>query len=588
MKKNLNYEQNKAVSHQGHLAVLACPGSGKTHTIVQRAKRILEEKDAVLALVTFTNVAANEMRDRLGKDSAKQVLGGTFHKMAKLQQEMTGVKVRMLSAGDKMMFAKRAAEMVGNEGMDPRSIRAIIDTHHNNISHDGLEGTDLFNAYESLRSKSDLKDFQEYGDLVPKAITGMKQGTIKPLAITHLLIDEFQDIDPVQLAWVKAHIDIGIEVTVVLDDDQSIFGFRDAMGYSSLKEFVSYSHAKEIILSTCYRCHQEIIDSAYNLISKNTQRIEKQIHSHKGTGGSVELQTYNHETEELNAITKTLTDDDPSTWAILVRNRNQIKLIEKTLTEANIVFTTLGDSENMWDQDSVAVYMGLLRSLLYQDSHGIEQALSWSGLSEIHICKIVTLIENSLKQNNRLPDNINQSRHYQSLSDQYNQWQTVLDQQSPVANELVLHGIKDWMESRTKSDLSTKSINRVTEIFCETAGRTLAKRLSYIEKMQRIKYTTDILMRGVAISTLHSAKGLEWQNVWMPFVNEGVFPHKLTQGPAALAEERRVAFVGMTRAIGKLVLSANTFTQSQFIHQIGLTPTEDQTPTPFMDRSVLG
>ena len=573
----LNYEQEQAVNHQGHLAVLACPGSGKTFTIIHRAQRILNQPSSKLGMVTFTNAATDEMSERLGKVDTEKLIAGTFHRLAKMQQEMNGTKVNLISSGEKQTLAIRASQAIGEDTLDHRDVINRINEHKNN--YDGSE-SELVSTYQSYLRQSNRQDVD---DLILLAVEGMKAGTVEPLPFTHLLIDEFQDVNPLQLAWVKAHIDHGVEVTVVLDDDQSIYGFRQAVGIEGLKAFTGYTQAREIILSTCYRCHQEILDSAYALISHNSQRIEKQIHSHKGRGGIVELKTYHHDEDEADDIVQAVRKN-PTSWAVLTPTNKQQDIIRSAFDRASVPYTTLNDSGSIWDHVSVSTYINLLHATLHMDTHGIEQALSWAGLSELYIRDIKGQIDESLRRDRRMPESLNKSRQYKTLCEQLNSWRSLIEQQHPVTNELVLYGIKDWMESHTNNDKEIRTITRLTEVFCTAAGRTLQQRLAYVERLTRIKDTKDILVSGVVISTIHTSKGLQWENVWMPFMNQGVIPHRSTMGERALAEQRRVTFVGMTRAIKRLVLSANASNMSEFLPLMNI---GKEAPKPFMDMSVL-
>lgn len=223
--EGLDPQQREAVSHNGHCLVSACPGSGKTRVLSHRAARLINQGTGRLAAVSFTRDSAEELRKRIiaeaGEQSERRVIAGTFHSLAMRQitaqnGALQKSKIRIVG-GEQSAFIRRAMEAVRFD-RDFEDAQKVLEIAKSTLSWNGT-GLDrqLVDAYSRLLSHAGLMDFQ---DLLRLAIEGVKSGAIEPLDVRWMLVDEAQDMDELQYAWIRCHSERGVEITIVGDDDQ--------------------------------------------------------------------------------------------------------------------------------------------------------------------------------------------------------------------------------------------------------------------------------------------------------------------------------------------------------------------------------
>jgi superfamily I DNA/RNA helicase len=239
---------------------------------------LIADPRAIVGAVTFSKDAAVELRDRIvalaGADARRRLVAGTFHSLAfKQLRDPRGGRRDIASDGDRLGILGRVLAELGLEWKVDEAVPVIekIKTEFGKTEPGSVEAQ-LYDAYQDALQRNGKIDFQ---DMLRLAVQGMESGDIEPYAFTDLLVDEFQDTDPLQYRWVELHARAGARVTVVGDDDQSIYGFRAALGFRGMQEFASTFDAQRVVLGSNYRCRSEILSAADCVIRNNVDRIAK-------------------------------------------------------------------------------------------------------------------------------------------------------------------------------------------------------------------------------------------------------------------------------------------------------------------------
>jgi DNA helicase-2/ATP-dependent DNA helicase PcrA len=292
----LNPNQRSVVDARGNCLAIACPGSGKTSTAASKAACLLEKGERVVA-VTFTKDAALELRERIiklaGEENCARLIVGTFHSICLFMAFPGKAKGRfgreilmemrtpfqeewdLVKPGVQFNFVGRALR---EHGLNIRGqdALALIEAAKESDSLDHLDEDvrNMVETYLDVMQRAGKIDFQ---DIILKVNRAMRDGSLTPLSTAHLLVDEFQDVDRAQYEWIEHHARSGVAITAVGDDDQSIYAFRRALGYSAMEKFTREFGAERILLGINYRCRSEILAAAEFLINHNTERISKSL-----------------------------------------------------------------------------------------------------------------------------------------------------------------------------------------------------------------------------------------------------------------------------------------------------------------------
>jgi len=569
MLDSLNDEQREAVVNiHDNLLVNSIPGSGKTRVLETKTAHIIDQDSAAkIIAVTFTRDSAMELQERIARqvgNEIKRVHCSTFHAIALNQLKRHDIRPKIISDGQRYQFIRRALNILGSDLSFDEAIRAI-DYFKSDISITIPENTrgDLYNTYNELLARNHSIDF---ADMMVQATRGMQNGTIKPIACTHLLVDEFQDADPVQLAWIDAHVKNGAIATLVGDDDQSIYAFRHSLGYKGMTNFEKMHPTKRVIMNINYRCHHEILHRAECLIVHNAhERIEKSLYADKGAGGHVELKSYPKREDESMAIMRAV-EKQPDTWAVLGRTNQNLDDIEGVLTSFKVPYVRLS-GKSLWEKPAVVVLVGLLTSIGKVENIGVDQALSFCGVEEDAIKELQKRTHNRLipgmKADNKIGTKINayaSGKVINALAGYLDGWYTQLSRGN--RHELVIHGVTDFLK-RYAPEKDEEILDIAAAALCRLKGK-LGERIEFVT---RKKKKDDA--EGVRLLTLHGSKGLEFDNVWMLACEENTLPHKDRE---SIEEERRLAYVGMTRARNHLILSytGGKAVPSRFLVEAGL------------------
>ena len=585
----LNPDQLRAVLSKGHALVSACPGSGKTRVLVERAKHLLaSDPNAHIAAITFTKDAASEMITRMqgalrGQDK-ERVIAGTFHSLAMGQINATRAKrgeraLTVLSEGQARILVKRAWQAEAPERTYNEILKEIEAAKATRIPPQNPNGpvARALKHYQQLLHEQDAYDF---ADLVARATDGMLSGELPPLACTHMLVDEMQDVDQTQVNWIMAHVRHQKILTCVGDDDQSVYAFRHALGFTAMRAFADACDAEEIVLGTTYRCAASILNHATRLIAGNNRvRIQKTIRTTNTERGKVERREFSEEAEEAETAALHLAArparnnrGEPCTAAILARTNSVLRTAEAMLRKHKIPYRINGKS-TFWDAGVPGLLRGLLGAFAGKGSRGISLQLHGVNASR----ELIRAVDHStrgmadpvkfLLTSSTWKKNLSAA----ALRDFAPMHAALATAQNALTNNQFETALAVLAERAVAGSGTQKGL-KVAEVACDALKElsgSVRDRLRVLDRMERAKAddpNTD--PRAIALLTIHASKGLEFDQVWLMGMAHGVLPHK----DSFIEEERRLCYVGMTRAKTDLVLSTSVEegAQSGFFAEMGL------------------
>lgn len=570
----LNPEQLQAAQCLEHCLVVACPGSGKTKTLAAKAAFLLSQ-GARVAAVTFTRDAALELRGRTvalaGEGSNDRLLVGTFHSIDMLMAFPkartpfgTSILSRMRSPfgsrnwdivreGERRGYVRRALAEAGIKlDMDEAS-RLIEDAKANNRESALEDSHRTFIAtYQQILSRNGQIDFQ---DILLKTNAALADGSLTPLAVEYLLIDEYQDTDEVQYEWIKMHAAAGCRLTCVGDDDQSIYGFRRALGYACMERLVKDLKADTILLGVNYRCHGEILGAAGKMVQSNRGRIDKTLRANKGLGGAVEWERFGDFELESEACLVGVEDAlrDQATIAVLARSNRRLDLIEGLLVARDLPYRR-ADGESVLDKPEVALFGSLIETVAQCTPRAIDQVLGWAGVFEADLRQIRQLFGNTVrigaKQDFERTDLSSDAiASWTDFAKRHAAWS---DLNEKGLYRIMLHGMKEWLTLHAKDEKSKRMVEIAASIF-SPSGISPRERLEGLRLASRQRRTREAATgQPVSLMTAHSSKGLEFDRVWILGAEDEAWPSK----NGSLEEERRLMYVAMTRARERLTVSA--------------------------------
>ncbi|KJG37680.1 hypothetical protein UA32_12000 [Photobacterium angustum] len=608
----LTTQQKRVVDSQQNCECVALPGSGKSHTVVQYIKeKINENPFNKLLAISFTRKAAQELRDRIGSElgknseAMKRIGISTFDAVfIKQIKQALGVKtLRLMNNGERRNLIFRAIKASGYS-MKVDDVILDIDEFGGYISiprslvEAKKESFEIFTKYTELRKQKKMWDFPSVSVAV---VSAQKNGTISLLPITHLVIDEFQDTNDIQFQWVEAYsANENIKVLTVGDDDQSVYSWRQSLGYVNFLRFKEVFKPETHVLDICFRCKPVILHCARSLIEFNSDRVPKTMKSIYEEGGTVQTwlvnepkkgsKDYSLGQNESEVVLKRLKqcflpsdpnfdENAPKFWAVLARTNRELWKLAAQLEALGIEYRTK-PSESILCSQGADMVNKIMFTVVHEKKTWMADILSWFGCTE---------------------DEINASRSAGGLSARYSLANYVLNKEEPETQEekvfyyinmVIKHqpnleqGLKiinDLLYERTDylklKERDVSSLKMIIDIF-KTTGDELSfmesarNFLKMVQKSNKKENETEEFCEGVDLMTLHSSKGLQWDGVWLIGFSDKVFPSEPEKGVnpkkalEILEEERRLAYVGMTRAKSELHISSNN-KLSRFIHEMG-------------------
>ena len=611
---NLNPAQEEAVtSDNKHLLVLAGAGSGKTRVLVHRIAWKIQVDGvspySILA-VTFTNKASREMRERIDELLGMSLRGmwvGTFHGLAHrlLKAHWRDVNLpenfQILDSDDQLRLVKRVmrAMDLDEQRWPPKQAQWWI----NGQKDEGLraahiqEGGDpylatmlrIYREYEATCERLGVIDFAE---LLLRALELWKN---KPDVLDHyqqrfqqILVDEFQDTNAVQYAWLRILAGKTSAVTAVGDDDQSIYGWRGAKVENILSYERDFTDTHTVKLEQNYRSTSNILNAANAVISKNAERLGKSLWTDAGEGEAIALYAAFNEHDEARYIADRL-----QSWvneghrredsAILYRSNAQSRVLEAALLQAEIPYRIYG-GQRFYERLEIKNALSYLRMMLNcHDDVAFERIVNVPprGIGDRTLELIRELArEQSTSMWSAASTIVTEKRLAARATNAVAAFIELINEMSGQLDELPLFeqaesaiqhsGLVD-MHRREKGERGQARVENLEELVnaCrnfEAEDNDLPILPQFLDQvaLDAGDRQADEDQDAVQLMTLHSAKGLEFPLVFLAGMEENLFPHKMSlDEPGRLEEERRLAYVGITRAMEKLYL---TFAESRSIY----------------------
>lgn len=583
-----NPSQLRAIAHlSGPMMVLAGPGSGKTSVIVERTAYMIQEgkiPPSSILVVTFSKAAALEMKERFLKfmgEVRSEVTFGTFHGVfygiLKHAYGLTGGNI--LSEEEKYELLRELSLQFGGELAEEGDLteelaKEISVVKGNRIPLEHYYSTccpdevfrQIYQGYvKTLKARRKL-DFDDMLLYCYQLFTKRKDIlSAWQKRFPYILVDEFQDINGLQYDVVRLLAEPGKNLFIVGDDDQSIYHFRGARPEIMLNFTKDYPEAETVLLNVNYRCSPEILQTAIKVINHNQKRYKKELSTPNPHGALVKCLEFFNPREQALAVARRLKErldqgEELTDTAILFRTNQEAEGLVGALMEFQIPFTMKEQLPNLfrhWICRNILAYLRLAegdrsrknflevmnRPNRYLSREALtEREVSFSGLREYYkdkdwMCDRITTLETHLRILKNLPpygaiNFIRQAMGYEEYLREYAQYRK-------IKPEELLELLDRLMESAKKCRTLAE-----WEAYIEDYSRRLAEQAKAQEQKKE----------GVTISTLHSVKGLEYDQVYILNVNEGSIPYRKAMLAESIEEERRLFYVGMTRAKKKLCL----------------------------------
>ncbi|RLA55710.1 MAG: DNA helicase II [Gammaproteobacteria bacterium] len=611
----LNDAQRDAVAAQNrNMLVLAGAGSGKTRVLVHRIAWLIRAEDfspwSILA-VTFTNKAAREMRSRIEEMlhiPAHGMWVGTFHGLAhrllKAHWKEAGLpqNFQILDSDDQLRLVKRVCrELELDESRwPPKQAQWYINGHkdeglrssHIDVPHGDLFGQTMLQVYRAYEGACERGGMVDFAELLLRA---HELWLKSPQVLRHyqgrfrqILVDEFQDTNTIQYAWLRVLAGRDIPVVAVGDDDQSIYGWRGAKIENIQRFTEDFASTHTVRLEQNYRSTETILQAANGVIAYNTGRLGKELWTAGEPGEPITLYAGFNEQDEARFIVEQIEQwleggNNRSSVAILYRSNAQSRVLEEALIRAAVPYRIYGGQrfyERLEIRNALA-YLRLLRNR--PDDAAVERVINTpprgigsKTLDIVRTCArsrdismwqaITAVIEEKL-----LPARaLTALEGFVVLVNELDSSTDELTLAEVVEHVIQASGLIAFHE-KEKGEKGQARVENLEELV--SAGKQFTVEGDDLSPLQQFLDSAaldagdaqaDEHEDSVQLMTLHSAKGLEFPLVFLAGMEENLFPHRMSlEEPGRLEEERRLCYVGITRAMEKLVI---TYAESRRLH----------------------
>jgi len=601
----LNSEQRKAVeTTEGPLLILAGAGSGKTKTLTHRIAYLLATNRATpfnILAVTFTNKAAGEMRERVAK-----ILGhnpenrslipylGTFHSICVrlLRQDGEAIDIPrnfvIWDESDRQAAIKQASRQaaINEKTYPPRLLTSLISGAKNEMigtaefastanGPAGEAAAKVYPLYERALREAGALDFDDLIGRTVSLLTNYPEVREKwQRQFKYVMIDEYQDTNSAQYKLIKLLTGPHQNIAVVGDDWQSIYSWRGADFRNILNFEKDYSVCTVIKLEQNYRSTKNILDAAHSVISQNKQRSNKKLWTDLGSGSPVQILQVLNERAEAETIVrrvKTATDlkaRDYKDFAVLYRTNAQSRAIEEVFVHYGIPYRIVG-GVRFYDRKEIRDVMAYLR-LIYQpeDFVSFERVVNvpargigakslqtfneWRTINQLNLYEGLNKVRECPGLASKAQSGLNE------LADLVNSYRAQMEELAPssLIDGLIrrLDYLKYLSDGTPQGEARIENVRELLTVAAEYQDMGLVGFLEEVALVSDLD-RADFGNNAVTLMTLHGAKGLEFPVVFMTGLEEGIFPHsRALYNANELEEERRLMYVGMTRAKQELYL----------------------------------
>lgn len=616
--EGMNDKQAEAVvTTEGPLLVMAGAGSGKTRVLTHRVAYLIEEKGVLpwnILAITFTNKAAKEMQERVGKllgESANDVWVSTFHalcvRILRRDIEKIGYN-RAFTIADtseqRTLMKRICGELnIDTKKFDPRSILSEISNAKNALltpAEYSDKANSMFEnmvarAYKLYQQELEANQALDFDDLIMKTIELFEQDqeTLEfyQNKFHYIHVDEYQDTNDAQYRLVNLLARGYQNLCVVGDADQSIYGWRGANMNNILNFEHDYPQAKTVMLEQNYRSTQNILDAANEVIVNNVNRRKKKLWTENGQGEKISYYRAQSEHDEAQFIVAKIKEEREkhgyhyNDFAILYRTNAQSRVVEETFLKSSVPYMMVG-GHKFYDRKEIRDVLAYLTLIFNpQDSMSFTRVVNtpkrgigmtsvehlrefandnhWSLLQAAENVDIANQItsrtRNKIAAFGDLMKNLTKQAEYLSLTDLTDQilelsgYNKMLDQDKNLEAQARRENLDEFKSVTQEYDEKHK----------DDEGDNIQKITNFLADLALVSDQDDVDEQAPAVTlmTLHAAKGLEFPVVFLVGMEEGIFPlSRAVMEDDELEEERRLAYVGITRAKKKLYLT-NAFSR---------------------------
>ena len=632
---NLNNAQKEAVLYlDGPLLIVAGAGSGKTKVLTSRIAHIINEKKAFpnqILSVTFTNKAAKEMQNRVSSILNSEAIGlswlGTFHsicaKLLRKHAPAAGLtsNFTIIDTDDQVRLIKNIckAENIDIKQLAPKFILSIIDRWKNKGFYPGevvINKNDIFERtilplYKIYQQKLLDLNACDFGDLILHVVKILEKNqdirNIYSNNFKYILVDEYQDTNYIQSRWLNLLSEKHKNLCCVGDDDQSIYSWRGAEIKNFLEFDQVYKNSKVIRLEENYRSSQNILSVASNLIANNQNRVGKTLKTTMEEGDLVKLNCFKNGKDEAIGVSDEIEKKLKKKYsfnniAILVRAIFQTREFEERFLKIGLPYRILGGTK-FYERAEIKDCVAYLR-LIHQPKDDLafdrivnnpKRAIGESTIKLIHEFSKTNAVSLEIASKKLIEENL-------------------IKPKTKIGLSSFLFLMDKW-----RNDINIKKINHVKLlqlVLDESGYSSMLKNKKDLENENRLENIKELLsamkdfdnlenfLEHVALATsvdqdwdgekvnmmtMHGSKGLEFDVVFLPGWEEGLFPHQKSieeKGQNGLEEERRLAYVGITRAKKKALISfaMNRFYQGNWIDSMASRFIEEL-PEKFLEKN---
>lgn len=631
----LNTQQRQAVVHkEGPLLILAGAGSGKTRVLTYRIAHLIREGGVnpqnILA-ITFTNKAAREMKERIGEllPGVQNLLVSTFHsacvRFLRWDIDKLGYKKNFIifDTQDQKVVVKDCLKTlnIDDKKYTPSSVLNFISGAKDKLlspekcfdrAKDIREKTmaQLYELYQKRLVESNALDFD---DLIAKTVKLFREN---PTVLSyyqnrfkHILVDEYQDTNLAQYELIKMMAEKHRNLCVVGDDDQSIYSFRGADIRNILEFEEDFPDATVIRLEQNYRSTQSILNAANSVIDHNFGRKKKTLWTENGEGEKLKLVTLENEREEAYFISREIEnlvlneDRGYGDFAVLYRTNAQSRVLEEVMVRSGLPYKIIGGTR-FYQRKEIKDILAYLRVVANpSDNVSLERIINVPrrGIGQSTLNNLRALADGESKSMFEVIEDIDNSTLSPAAKNRVGKFYTLIEDFRRVAEGTPLSNLIEYilvetgyMDELTKENTPdavsrVENLREMIGVAKEFEQRSPEAGLEdFLVELALVSDVDDVEEeeQAIVLMTLHSAKGLEFPVVFLAGMDEGIFPHSRSMlDEDQLEEERRLCYVGITRARKKLYVTrawqrsiyGNTsyYTASRFLDEIPLELVEE-------------